>query len=122
MQNYSRTILFLLAVVASSAMIGQKSTGVNGAQVELRDQTERASRLDEPVVTLAVGPTYSPTALHTHTSGEAVVEVKINSEGSVISAERRLWLTSLDWGFKICGFAVEVCKRLKECQDCAADF
>ena len=49
MQDYSRTILFLLAVVPSQAMIGQESNGVNGAQVELRDQTEKASRLDEPV-------------------------------------------------------------------------
>lgn len=42
---------------------------------------------DQLAVVLAVAPTYSPTALHTHTSGEAVVEVKINPDGSVISAE-----------------------------------
>lgn len=42
---------------------------------------------DQPAVVLAVAPTYSPTALHTHTSGEAVVEVKISEDGSVISAE-----------------------------------
>lgn len=42
---------------------------------------------DQLAVVLAVAPTYSSTALHTHTSGEAVVEVKINPDGSVISVE-----------------------------------
>jgi hypothetical protein len=84
MQNYLGAILFLLVVVATPPRSAQESADVHGAQV-VRDQND--SKRDEPVVTLAVVPTYSPTALHTHTSGEAVVEVKINSEGSVISAE-----------------------------------
>jgi len=86
MKNYLGAILLLLVVVATPQMSAQESADVNGAQVKVPDQKDRA-QLDEPVVTLAVVPTYSPTALHTHTSGEAVVEVKINSGGSVISAE-----------------------------------
>jgi hypothetical protein len=42
---------------------------------------------DQPALVSAVAPNYSATALYTHTSGEVVVEVKINLEGSVISAE-----------------------------------
>jgi hypothetical protein len=87
MRNYLGAILFLLVVVATPPMSAQESTGVNGAQAKVRDLSDKTSPLDEPVVTLAVVPTYSPTALHTHTSGEAVVEVKINAEGSVVSAE-----------------------------------
>jgi TonB family protein len=42
---------------------------------------------DSVAVTLAVTPTYPLTALSTHTSGEAVIEVKISSDGSVTSAK-----------------------------------
>jgi len=51
-----------------------------------RAQGNKEPRLDDVVVTLAVTPTYPLTALHTHTSGEAVIEVKIGSDGSVTSA------------------------------------
>jgi TonB family protein len=50
-------------------------------------QGNNEPRLDNVVVTLAVTPTYPLTALHTHTSGEAVIEVKIGSDGSVTSAK-----------------------------------
>lgn len=50
-------------------------------------QANKEARVDGVVVTLAVTPTYPLTALHTHTSGEAVVEVKIGSDGSVTSAK-----------------------------------
>ncbi len=51
-------------------------------------QDDKDPRLNDPVVTMAVVPTYPLTALHSHTSGKAVIEVKINSEDSVISAEK----------------------------------
>jgi outer membrane biosynthesis protein TonB len=42
---------------------------------------------DVPAVTTAVAPNFPLIALHSHTSGETVIEVKINSEGAVTSAE-----------------------------------
>jgi TonB family protein len=53
----------------------------------LHAQGNKEPRLDDVVVTLAVVPTYPLTALHTHTSGEAVIEVKIGLDGSVTSAK-----------------------------------
>ncbi|HKO60053.1 MAG TPA: energy transducer TonB [Pyrinomonadaceae bacterium] len=44
---------------------------------------------DQPEVILAVAPNYFPLALSTHTSGEVIVEVKINSEG-VVTAVRAI--------------------------------
>lgn len=58
-----------------------------GASTIAHGQGNQESRLDNPVVTSAVVPTYPLTALHSHTSGEVVIEVKINSEGSVIAAD-----------------------------------
>jgi hypothetical protein len=51
------------------------------------DGTESTTGETAPLATVAVGPIYSPTALNANTSGEVVVEVRINSEGSVVSAE-----------------------------------
>jgi TonB family protein len=52
----------------------------------------RAQEASQPVstppsVTVAVAPNYFLTALHSHASGEVVIEVRINSEGSVTSTE-----------------------------------
>lgn len=55
----------------------------------IRGQGKGQSRNDQPEVILAVAPNYFPLALSTHTSGEVVVEVKINSEG-VVTAVRRI--------------------------------
>src|SRR5882724_6674890 len=58
-----------------------------GSNTAMRAQGSQEPRLEDVVVTLAVTPTYPLTALHTHTSGEAVIEVKIASDGSVTSAK-----------------------------------
>jgi hypothetical protein len=41
---------------------------------------------DQPTVILAVVPNYSPLALSTQSSGEVLIEVKIDSNGSVTDA------------------------------------
>lgn len=43
-------------------------------------------REDQPVVVLAVVPNYSPLALSTQSSGEVLIEVRIDSKGSVTDA------------------------------------
>ncbi len=50
-------------------------------------QDNKEQDLDEAAVTMAVIPSYPLTALHSHTTGKAVIEVKINSKGVVIWAE-----------------------------------
>jgi hypothetical protein len=50
-------------------------------------QGSRQSRQDLPIVVAAVAPNYFPLALSSHTSGEVVIEVKINSLGVVTSAD-----------------------------------
>jgi hypothetical protein len=73
MQSYFKTALLVFLALSINS-------GVRG-------QSNKEPQLDEPVVTLAVVPTYPLTALHSQTSGEVVIEVKIDSEGSVISAD-----------------------------------
>jgi hypothetical protein len=41
---------------------------------------------DQPVVVLAIVPNYSPLALSTQSSGEVLIEVRIDSKGSVTDA------------------------------------
>jgi outer membrane biosynthesis protein TonB len=50
-------------------------------------QESRQTSEDLPNVVIAVAPNYFPLALLSHTSGEVVVEVKINSLGVVTSAD-----------------------------------
>jgi len=45
-----------------------------------------AQQTNQPKVILAVAPTYFPLALSSHTSGEVVIEVKIDSKGLVTDA------------------------------------
>jgi len=65
-------ILILLLLTAGRLALGQK--------------TLKPSE-DLPDVVVAVAPTYFPLALSSHTSGEVVIEVKIDSLGVVISAD-----------------------------------
>jgi hypothetical protein len=52
-----------------------------------RGQKTRETREDLPDVVIAVVPNYFPLALLSHTSGEVVSEVKINSLDAVTSAD-----------------------------------
>jgi TonB family protein len=56
-------------------------------EASTRAQEDREPVSTPPAVTVAVAPNYFLTALHSHASGEVVVEVRINSEGSVTSTE-----------------------------------
>ncbi len=64
------TMVMILLLVVKGATSGQ----------ELKRQ-------DLPTVTTVVAPNYFPSALHSHASGEAIVAVKIASDGSVTSTE-----------------------------------
>jgi TonB family protein len=55
--------------------------------VRVSTSGQEPKQQDLPTVTTAVAPNFPLIALHSHTSGEIVIEVKINSEGSVTSAE-----------------------------------
>lgn len=65
-------ILLVLLLTAGGLALGQKT---------------RETREDLPNVVIAVAPTYFPLALASHTSGEVLIEVKINSLGVVTSAD-----------------------------------
>jgi hypothetical protein len=72
--KYQLRSLFLvvLLLTAGGLALGQK----------IRDTSE-----DSPNVVIAVAPSYFPLALSSHTSGEVIIEVKINSLGVVTSAD-----------------------------------
>jgi TonB family protein len=48
---------------------------------------EASQQVSTPPVTVAVAPNYFPMALNSHASGEVVIEVRVNAEGSVASTE-----------------------------------
>jgi hypothetical protein len=72
--KYQLRSLFLvvLLLTAGGLALGQKT---------------RQTSEDLPNVVIAVAPNYFPLALGSHTSGEAVIEVKINSFDAVTSAD-----------------------------------
>ena len=71
MEHNLRVVMLILLVLAAKPARAQEAS---------------KSVLDAPAVTVAVAPNYFPTALHSHASGEVVIKVKINSEGSVTSS------------------------------------
>src|SRR5712691_7149974 len=72
MEHNLRVVMLILLVLAVQAT---------------RAQEVNQSVSTTPSVTAAVAPNFPLIALHSHTSGEVVIEVKINSDGSVTSAE-----------------------------------
>jgi hypothetical protein len=72
--KYQLKALFLVVLVLSAGGLA-------------RGQQTRETSEDLPNVVVAVAPSYFPLALSSHTSGEVVIEVKINSLGAVTSAD-----------------------------------
>lgn len=70
--QFRSPILLVLLLTAGGLALGQKT----------RETSE-----DLPNVVVAVAPSYFPLALASHTSGEVIIEVKINSLGAVTSAD-----------------------------------
>lgn len=60
---------------------------VPGLKISIRAQEPSQLGSHAPAVIVAVAPNYFPTALHSHASGEIVIEIKVDSEGLVSSTE-----------------------------------
>lgn len=72
--KYQLKALFLVVLLLSAGGLA------------LGQETRKPSE-DLPNVVVAVAPSYFPLALSSHTSGEVIIEVKINSLGAVTSAD-----------------------------------